>query len=74
MSPFSPAVKQNIEERLKEIMAGFTAEYLYEELNYGSTLSLAYLKALLDEKVKDGTFAVSAGRVPKYKLASRSAA
>jgi hypothetical protein len=70
MSPFSPAVKKGIEERLKEIMAaGFTAEYLYDELNRGSQLSFADLKVLLDEKVADRIFTVSAGPAPRYKLA-----
>ncbi len=72
MSPFSPAVKKSVEERLKAIMTqGFTAEELYETLNHQFTLELKDLRELLDEKVKDGTFTVSAGPLPRYKLASK---
>jgi len=69
---FSPLTKQHVVERLKEIMTqGFTAEEIYETLNRQFTLELKDLKELPDEKVKDGTFTVSAGPLPRYKLASK---
>jgi len=50
---------------------GFTAEEIYEALNHPIHLGTQDLKELLDEKIKDGTFTVSAGPFPRYKLASK---